>query len=87
MKIKALVGFAGKISMARDEVRDCSDNAMVSELVRVGYVEIVKEPKEEHGKESEGKPEAEGKPETEEKSETPKKSQKRAKAVEENEGK
>lgn len=61
MKIKALVSFSGIISMAKDEVRECSNEAVVSDLLHAGYVEEVKEvvaeaPKKKRGvKANEGK--------------------------------
>lgn len=42
MKIKALCSFAGVISMAKGEVRDCENMDAVKDLLDSGYVEKVK---------------------------------------------
>ena len=41
MKIKALCSFAGAITMAKDEVKDCDDMYIVNDLLSSGYVEAV----------------------------------------------
>lgn len=41
MKVKALVSFAGLISMAFKEVRDIEDKKICEDLLRAGYVELV----------------------------------------------
>lgn len=38
MRVKALVSFAGIVSMGVGEVRDISDKAIVDDLLRAGYV-------------------------------------------------
>lgn len=43
MKIEALVSFCGVLSMAKGEVRDYSDMAVVSDLLDAGYVREVEE--------------------------------------------
>ena len=43
MKIEALVSFCGALSMAKGEVRDCGDMAVVSDLLDAGYVREVEE--------------------------------------------
>ena len=43
MKIKAKVSFCGVLSMGKGEVREYSDQAVISDLLRAGYVEEVKE--------------------------------------------
>lgn len=43
MKIKALVSFTGIFSMYKDEIRECSDKAIFSDLLSAGYVEEVKD--------------------------------------------
>lgn len=58
MKVRAVISFAGAFSMGRGEVRECSDKAILSDLLQAGYVEEVKE---------------EQKPEKSEESEKPKK--------------
>ena len=61
MKIKALVSFCGVICMSKDEVRECSNEAVLSDLLSAGYVEEAKEdsnstPKKKRGvKEDESK--------------------------------
>lgn len=42
MKVKALVSFAGQVTMAPGEVRDIKDKAVVKDLLRAGYVEEAK---------------------------------------------
>jgi len=46
MKIKALVSFSGAFSMYKGEIKECSDNAILQDLLQAGYVEEVKEQKE-----------------------------------------
>lgn len=46
MKIKALVSFSGAFSMHKGEIKECSDNAILQDLLQAGYVEEVKEQKE-----------------------------------------
>lgn len=43
MKIEALVSFCGVLSMAKGEVRDYSDMAVVSDLLDARYVREVTE--------------------------------------------
>ena len=53
MKIEALKGFCGAISMAKGEVRECSDEAALADLLSAGYVKEVQadpEKKEIHSK-------------------------------------
>lgn len=45
MKIKATTSFAGVISMHKGQVLDCSDNAVVQDLIRCGYVKEVNQRK------------------------------------------
>lgn len=40
MRVKALLNFAGVVSMYRGEVRECGDEAAVADLIRAGYVEL-----------------------------------------------
>lgn len=46
-KVKALVSFAGKISMPAGKVGEITDEAILSDLLRAGYVEELKEEKPE----------------------------------------
>lgn len=46
MKIKALTGFSGAFSMAKGEVRECSDKAVLQDLLQAGYAEEVKTEKQ-----------------------------------------
>lgn len=39
---KALKSFSGVVSMAEGEVKDISDNLIVNDLVKAGYIEEVK---------------------------------------------
>ncbi len=43
MKIKALVSFSGALSMYKGEIKECSDKAILQDLLQAGYVEEVKE--------------------------------------------
>lgn len=38
MQYKALTSFSGQISMAMDEVREISDQAIVKDLLKAGYI-------------------------------------------------
>lgn len=42
MKIKALCSFAGVVSMAKGEIKDCENMDVVNDLLDSGYVEAVK---------------------------------------------
>ena len=39
---KALKSFSGVVSMAEGEVKDISDNLIVNDLVKAGYIEEIK---------------------------------------------
>ena len=41
MKVKALTSFAGAFTMAKGEVKECSDKAILQDLLQAGYVEKV----------------------------------------------
>lgn len=41
MKVKALVSFAGVFSMGCGEVKECSDKAILQDLLQAGYIEKV----------------------------------------------
>lgn len=43
MKVKALVSFAGKVSMGLNEVKVIEDQDIYEDLIRAGYVEDVEE--------------------------------------------
>lgn len=43
MKIKALKNFCGKITMSVGDIRECSDEDTLADLIRAGYVESVEE--------------------------------------------
>lgn len=45
MKIEALVSFCGVLTMAGGEVREYSDEAVLSDLLKAGYIKEVKEEK------------------------------------------
>ena len=45
MLIKATVSFSGSLCMAKGDVRECSDKAVLSDLLDAGYVVEVKEEK------------------------------------------
>lgn len=55
MKIKALVSFSGAFSMYKGEIKECSDNAILQDLLQAGYVEEVKEKPKKDVKSNEGK--------------------------------
>lgn len=38
MQYKALTSFSGQISMAMDEVREISDQAIIKDLLKAGYI-------------------------------------------------
>ena len=38
MQYKALVSFSGKLSMAMGEVREISDQSLVDDLLKAGYI-------------------------------------------------
>ena len=57
MKIKALCSFAGAISMAKNEVKDCDDSFVVNDLLSCGYVEVVETPPLESEELEKSKPE------------------------------
>ena len=43
MRIRALCSFSGSIAMCKGQVRECSNEAVLLDLLRAGYVEEVKE--------------------------------------------
>lgn len=42
---KALISFSGQISMTEGEVREISDQSLVMDLLKAGYIEEVKSEK------------------------------------------
>lgn len=55
MKIKALVSFSGAFSMYKGEIKECSDNAILQDILQAGYVEEVKEKPKKDVKSNENK--------------------------------
>lgn len=45
MKVKALVSFAGKVTMAKNEVKEIKDKEVLADLLQARYVEEVKSAK------------------------------------------
>ena len=45
MKVKALIGFSGLVSMRKGEVKEIDDKNIVTDLIRAGYVEQIEKPK------------------------------------------
>lgn len=43
MKVKALVSFSGAFSMYKGETKECSDKAILQDLLQAKYVEEVRE--------------------------------------------
>jgi hypothetical protein len=43
MKIRALVSFSGALSMSKGEIRECSNKAILHDLLKAGYIEEVTE--------------------------------------------
>lgn len=43
MLVRAKVSFAGTFSMYKGEVKECSDKAVLQDLLQAGYVEEVTE--------------------------------------------
>lgn len=52
MKIEALKGFCGILSMAKGEVREYSDQAVLSDLLKAGYVKEIRHEEEKKTKRS-----------------------------------
>lgn len=42
MKYKALVGFSGIVSMAKDEVKELTNPAIINDLLSANYIKEVK---------------------------------------------
>ena len=47
MLYKALVSFAGNVSMTVGEVKEITDSSIVKDLLKAGYIEAVKQQKKE----------------------------------------
>lgn len=45
MKVKAKVSFVGKFNMVAGEVKECSDEATLQDLLNAGYIEVVEDKK------------------------------------------
>ncbi|WP_164968348.1 hypothetical protein [Clostridium tetani] len=46
MKVKALVSFSGDFSMYKGEVKECSDNTILQDLLNCEYIEKASKSKE-----------------------------------------
>jgi len=55
MKVRALVSFSGAFSMYKGEIKECSDKAILQDLLQAGYVEEVKEKPKKDVKSNENK--------------------------------
>jgi competence protein ComGC len=56
MLVRAKVSFAGAFSMYKGEVKECSDTAILQDLIKAGYIEEVKQEKAtKGGKDNESK--------------------------------
>lgn len=45
MKVKATISFTGQFSMNAGEVKECSNKAILQDLIKSGYVEKIEEVK------------------------------------------
>jgi hypothetical protein len=45
MKVRALIGFSGLVSMRKGEVKEIRDKDIVADLLRAGYIEPIEKPK------------------------------------------
>lgn len=43
---KALVSFTGQVAMAKGQVRELSDKAVIDDLLRAGYIEPMEQPEQ-----------------------------------------
>lgn len=43
MKVEAVISFCGVLSMAKGEVREYSNEAVLADLISAGYVKEIKE--------------------------------------------
>ena len=44
MKVRALVSFSGIVSMGKGEERDIYNQAVINDLVRAKYIEVLEKP-------------------------------------------
>lgn len=42
MKIEAMKSFCGSLSMAKGDIRECSDETVLTDLISAGYVREVR---------------------------------------------
>ena len=47
MKVRAKISFVGNFNMIEGEIKECSDNATLNDLLECGYVEAIEEQNEE----------------------------------------
>ena len=45
MKYKALVGFSGKVTMRKGEIKEIKNKEIVVDLIKAGYIEPIEKPK------------------------------------------
>lgn len=43
---KALVSFTGQVAMAKGQVRELTDKAVIDDLLRAGYIEPMEQPEQ-----------------------------------------
>lgn len=55
MLVRAKISFAGTFSMYKGEVKECSDNTVLQDLLQAGYVEEVTEKATKGGNKGESK--------------------------------
>jgi len=55
MLVRAKVSFAGAFSMYKGEVKECSDKAVLQDLLQAGYIEEVKQETPKGGNHNESK--------------------------------
>lgn len=55
MKIKALISFSGAFSMYKGEIKECSDKAILQDLLQAKYIEEVQEKSKKDVKSNESK--------------------------------
>jgi len=41
MKVRALISFSGSMTMAKGEITECSDKAILNDLLKARYIEKV----------------------------------------------
>ena len=55
MVVKALTSFVGAFSMRKGEVKECSDKAILQDLLKAGYIEEAKQEAPKGGNKNESK--------------------------------